>query len=168
MPDSSASSAGDATRSRIVSFTLRTFIIWGPSTNGRQSMPVYRLVYSHGIARRRSMRGNIKRLGLYGEDLSRLVRRSREAAFALRATARPLYEGRALARRRRGEGGRDSVKVAQYEVLGYSRQVPAGLILSNHRRTCAVLIRALMLPVRSHRLCRLPILNAFDASLRDR
>ncbi len=34
-------------------------------------------------------------LGLYGEDLSRLVRRSPE-----------------------GEGGRDSVKVAQYEVLG--------------------------------------------------
>jgi hypothetical protein len=64
------------------------------------------------------MRGNIKRLGLYGEDLSRLVRRSREASFALRATARPLYEGRALARRRRGEGGRDSMKVAQYEVLG--------------------------------------------------
>jgi|SRR5580704_13336314 hypothetical protein len=104
----------------------------------------------------------------YGEDLSRLVRRSPE-----------------------GEGGRDSLKVAQYEVLGneakrhgrparddrnarllvshaaqrlpafvdrpardgyclrtltqhfvlgYFRQVPAGLIFSDHQRTCAILI----------------------------
>ena len=76
MLDSSASSVGDATRSRIVSFTLRTFIIWGPSTNGRQSVPVYRLVYNHDVVRQTSMRVNIKELGLYGEDLSRLVRRS--------------------------------------------------------------------------------------------
>jgi hypothetical protein len=55
---------------------------------------------------------------LYTEDLSRPVRHSPKATFALRSTARPHYEGRATAKRRRGEGGRDSVKVAQYEVLG--------------------------------------------------
>jgi hypothetical protein len=55
---------------------------------------------------------------LYTEDLSRHVRHSPKATFALRATARPQYEGRATAKRRRGEGGRDSVKVPQYEVLG--------------------------------------------------
>jgi hypothetical protein len=37
--------------------------------------------------------------------LSRLVRRSPEAAFALRATARPQYEGRAIAKRRAKERG---------------------------------------------------------------
>jgi hypothetical protein len=94
----------------------------------------------------------MKRLGLYGEDLSRLVRRSREAAFA--SIVPP--------------GTDTSLKtLTQHFVLGYFRQVPAGLILSNQQRTCAVLIRAFMLPVRSHRLCRLPILNAFDASSRD-
>jgi hypothetical protein len=40
-------------------------------------------------------RQSTKALGLYGEDLSRLVRRSPE-----------------------GEGGRDAVEEAQYEVLG--------------------------------------------------
>ena len=42
---------------------------------------------------------NLRRLGLYAEDLSRLVRRSLEAAFSIRTRAGP-------------------VKVAQYEVLG--------------------------------------------------
>jgi hypothetical protein len=48
---------------------------------------------------------NLRSLGLYTEDLSRLVRHSPE-----------------------GEGGRDSVKVAQYEVLGNDakRQVRPG------------------------------------------
>ena len=36
---------------------------------------------------------------------SRLVRHSQDAAFALRATARPQREGRATAKRRRDEGG---------------------------------------------------------------
>jgi hypothetical protein len=35
----------------------------------------------------------LKGLGSYGEDLSRLVRRSQEAAFALRAAARRRREG---------------------------------------------------------------------------
>jgi hypothetical protein len=41
------------------------------------------------------------------ENQSRPVRRSPKAAFALRATARPQYEGRATPKRRRGGGGRD-------------------------------------------------------------
>jgi hypothetical protein len=56
---------------------------------------------------------------------------SPKAAFALRATVRPQCEGRALAKRRRGEGGRDLVKVAQYEVLGNDAKemsVPPGTI----------------------------------------
>jgi hypothetical protein len=71
---------------------------------------------------------NLRSLGLYTEDLSRLVRHRPKATFALRATARPQYEGRATAKRRRGEGGRDSLKVAQYEVLGNDakRQVRPG------------------------------------------
>jgi hypothetical protein len=36
---------------------------------------------------------------------SRPVRHSQDAAFALRATARPQFEGRAKAKRRRDEGG---------------------------------------------------------------
>jgi hypothetical protein len=58
---------------------------------------------------------NLRSLGLYSEDLSRLVRRSLEVAFF-------RFE------LRRGEGGRDSVKVAQYEVLGNDakRQVRPG------------------------------------------
>ena len=43
----------------------------------------------------------LKGLGLYSKDLSRLVRRSPE-----------------------GEGGRDSVKIAQYEVLGNEQNTP--------------------------------------------
>jgi hypothetical protein len=43
---------------------------------------------------------------------------SLKAAFALRATARPQYEGRATAKRRRGEGGRDHLIVAHHEVVG--------------------------------------------------
>ena len=42
--------------------------------------------------------------------------------------------------------------LTQHFVLGYFRQVPAGLIFSNHQRTCAILIRALMLQSGSHRL----------------
>jgi hypothetical protein len=52
------------------------------------------------VAHRRQIKG----LRLPGENLSRLVRRSLKAAFRLELC--------------RGEGGRDSVKVAQYEVLG--------------------------------------------------
>jgi hypothetical protein len=76
----------------------------------------------------RPISANLRSLGLYTEDLSRPVRHSPKATFALRATARPQYEGRATAKRRRGEGGRDSVKVAQYEVLGNDakRQVRPG------------------------------------------
>ena len=86
---------------------------------------MYRLGYSHGIARQTSMRGNIKRLGLYGEDLSRLVRRSREAAFA--SIVPP--------------GTDTSLKtLTQHFVLGYFRQVPPGLIFSDRQRTCAILI----------------------------
>jgi hypothetical protein len=47
---------------------------------------------------------NLRSLGLRVADLSRPVRRSLEVAFSIRTTA--------------GQGGRDSVKVAQYEVLG--------------------------------------------------
>jgi hypothetical protein len=43
---------------------------------------------------------------------------SLKAAFALRATVRPQYEGRATAKRRRGKGGRDHSIVAHYEVVG--------------------------------------------------
>jgi hypothetical protein len=70
-------------------------------------------------ARARQLKG----LGLYAEDLCRLVRRSPE-----------------------GEGGRDSVKEAQHFVLGfYFRQVPAGLIFSNHQRPVRSSSRALKL-----------------------
>jgi hypothetical protein len=56
------------------------------------------------------MRLNRTGLGLYAEDVSRLVHRNPE-----------------------GEGGRDSMKVeAQHFVLGYFRQIPVGLIVSNH------------------------------------
>jgi hypothetical protein len=54
--------------------------------------------------RRPPMRVNLRGLGLYAEDLSRLVRRSWRSPFRFEL--------------RQGEGGRDSVKVAQYEVLG--------------------------------------------------
>ena len=63
MLDSSASSVGDATRSRIVSFTLRTVIIWGPSTNGSQSTLVYGLAYIDDVVRQTPMRVNV-RLGI--------------------------------------------------------------------------------------------------------
>jgi hypothetical protein len=50
-----------------------------------------------------------KPLGLSTQFLksypSRPVRRSQDAAFALRATARPRREGHATAKRRRDEGG---------------------------------------------------------------
>jgi hypothetical protein len=52
----------------------------------------------------RSISANLRSLGLYTEDLSCL------SAIARRPPS--LFE------LRRGEGGRDSVKVAQYEVLG--------------------------------------------------
>jgi hypothetical protein len=55
-----------------------------------------------------------QRTGATARTCPGLVRRSPEAAFALRAAAPPQYEGRALAKRRRGEGGSESVKVAQY------------------------------------------------------
>jgi hypothetical protein len=60
----------------------------------------------------------LKRLGLRGDELSRLVRRSPGGRLL------DLNFGR-------GEGGRDSVKVAQYEVLGNEAKdtsVPAGTI----------------------------------------
>jgi hypothetical protein len=49
--------------------------------------------------------------------------------------------------------------------LGYFRQVPPGLILSNDQRTCAILIRALMLPVQLAPPCRRPIFSATTPSL---
>jgi hypothetical protein len=75
-------------------------------------------VTQESLARRSPISANLRSSGLYTEDLSRPVRHRPKATFALRATARPQREGRATAKRRRGEGGRDSVKVAQYEVLG--------------------------------------------------
>ena len=56
------------------------------------------------MGRRLPISANLRFFGV--GSLPRPVRRSQDATFALRATARPQYQGRAIAKRRRDEGGR--------------------------------------------------------------
>jgi len=73
-----------------------------PSEGPNESSPVQ----SAGLAFRKS-------------DPSRPVRHSQDAASALRAMARPQYEGRAIAKRRRDEGGTGRSRIAYAPEAAY-------------------------------------------------
>jgi hypothetical protein len=80
-------------------------------------------IWSWSVSVRLTSGQKPQRIGLHSlcrrGKTSRPVRRSPEAASALRATARPqIRQGRAIAKRGRGGRGRDPVKVAQHFSAG--------------------------------------------------